>query len=99
MLFIDSGWYDQNKTASDLKRFFNSFLEIDVFQLDIRNPVNLIAGRKFMLHPKDIIFVPPTEIVKWNRTISLLLPQTDLFSSYNPIIQDGVKSGDTNLTE
>ncbi len=82
-----------------IREKFNSFLEIDVFQLDIRNPVNLIAGRKFMLHPKDIIFVPPTEIVKWNRTISLLLPQTDLFSSYNPIIQDGVKSGDTNLTE
>ena len=53
-----------------------------------------------MLHPKDIIFVPPKEIVKWNRTISLLLPQTDLFNSYNPIIQNGVKSGTSaNLTE
>jgi len=51
-----------------------------------------------MLQSKDIVFVPPTEIVKWNRTISLLLPQTDLFSSYNPIIQSGVKGG-TNLTE
>ena len=71
-----------------------------MFQLDIRNPVNLIAGRKFMLQSKDIVFVPPTEIVKWNRTISLLLPQTDLFNSYNPIIQDGVKGGsNTNLTE
>ena len=39
-----------------------------------------------MLQSKDIVFVPPTEIVKWNRTISLLLPQTDLFKSYNPII-------------
>ena len=46
-----------------------------------------------MLQSKDIIFVPPTEIVKWNRTISLLLPQTDLFNSYNPIIQSGVKGG------
>ena len=35
---------------------FNSFLEVDVFQLDIRNPVNLIAGRKFMLQSKDIVF-------------------------------------------
>ena len=76
-----------------LSEKFNSFLEVDVFQLDIRNPVNLIAGRKFMLQSKDIVFVPPTEIVKWNRTISLLLPQTDLFNSYNPIIQDGVKGG------
>ena len=83
-----------------IREKFNSFLEIDVFQLDIRNPINLVAGRKFMLHPKDIIFVPPKEIVKWNRTISLLLPQTDLFNSYNPVIQSGVKSGTTsNLTE
>ena len=83
-----------------IREKFNSFLEVDVFQLDIKNPVNLIAGRKFMLQSKDIVFVPPTEIVKWNRTISLLLPQTDLFNSYNPIIQDGVKGGsNTNLTE
>ena len=81
-----------------IREKFDSFLEVDVFQLDIRNPVNLIAGRKFMLQSKDIVFVPPTEIVKWNRTISLLLPQTDLFSSYNPIIQSGVKGGE-NTTE
>ena len=83
-----------------IREKFDSFLEVDVFQLDIRNPVNLIAGRKFMLQSKDIIFVPPTEIVKWNRTISLLLPQTDLFNSYNPIIQSGVKDGaNANLTD
>ena len=29
-----------------IREKFNSFLEVDVFQLDIRNPVNLIAGRK-----------------------------------------------------
>ena len=83
-----------------IREKFDTFLEVDVFQLDIRNPVNLIAGRKFMLQSKDIVFVPPTEIVKWNRTISLLLPQTDLFNSYNPIIQSGVKDGtNVDLTE
>ena len=82
-----------------IREKFDSFLEVDVFQLDIGNPVNLIAGRKFMLQSKDIIFVPPTEIVKWNRTISLLLPQTDLFKSYNPIVQEGVKADSANLTE
>ena len=89
------------KSIIEMKNFgVESFLEVDVFQLDIRNPVSLIAGRKFQLQPKDIIFIPPSEIVKWNRTISLLLPQTDLFNSYNPIIQDGVKGGsNTNLTE
>ena len=83
-----------------IREKFNTFLEVDVFQLDVRNPINLISGRKFMLQAKDIIFVPPTEIVKWNRTISLLLPQTDLFNSYNPIIQSGVKDGaNANLTD
>ncbi len=82
-----------------IREKFNTFLEVDVFQLDVRNPINLISGRKFMLQAKDIIFVPPTEIVKWNRTISLLLPQTDLFKSYNPIIQEGVKFENSNVTE
>ena len=45
-----------------------------------------------MLQSKDIIFVPPTEIVKWNRTISLLLPQTDLFKSYGPVYYDGFEN-------
>ena len=51
-----------------------------------------MAGRKFILKPKDIVFIPPTEIIKWNRVISLLLPQTDLFKSYNPIINNGLNT-------
>ena len=75
-------------------------MHIDVFKLNIKNPVNLVKGGKFLLKAKDILFIPPAEIVKWNRTISLLLPQTDLFNSYNPIIQDGVKGGSSiNITE
>ena len=80
-----------------IREDYNKFLSVNIFQLDIQNPVNLIVGRKFKLRSKDIVFIPPTRIVKWNRTISLLLPQTDLFNSYNPIIQRGVKEG--NLTE
>ena len=93
-----------NQLTANAKKIYvirethNTFLEIDIFQLDIRNPVNLIAGRKFMLQEKDIVFVPPSEIVKWNRTISLLLPHTDLFNSYNPIIQDGLATGSDNET-
>ena len=75
-----------------IREKYSSFLEVDVFQLDIRNPVNLIVGRKFKLQANDIVFVPPAEIVKWNRTISLLLPQTDLFRSYNPIINNGLQT-------
>ena len=75
-----------------IREKFDTFLAIDIFQLDIRNPVNFIAGKKFKIKKGDIIFIPPAEIVKWNRTISLLLPQTDLFKSYNPIINNGLRT-------
>lgn len=88
------------KNVYVIREDLNKFLHIDVFKLNIQNPVNLIKGGKFLLKAKDILFIPPAEIVKWNRAISLLLPQTDLFNSYNPIIQSGVKSGSNiNLTE
>src|SRR5210317_2619108 len=32
-----------------IRENFSSFLKINVYQLDIRNPINLIAGRKFLL--------------------------------------------------
>ena len=73
-----------------IREKYESFLEVDVFQLNVRNPINLIAGKKFKVKKGDIIFIPPTEIVKWNRTISLLLPQTELFNSYNPIIRNNL---------
>ena len=76
-----------------IRENYEKFLKIDVFILDISSPINFIAGRKFKLQPKDIVYIPPTKIVKWNRVISLLLPQTDIFNSYNPIIQNGVKGG------
>jgi len=75
-----------------IREDYENFLKIKVYQLNIKNPVNLIAGRKFLLQPKDIVFIPPTEIVKWNRVISLLIPQTDLFKSYNPIINNGLNT-------
>tara|TARA_S200000501_G_C20814528_1_gene739931 strand:+ start:380 stop:1510 length:1131 start_codon:yes stop_codon:yes gene_type:complete len=79
-----------------IREDYNSYLKLDVFKLDIKNPINLIVGKKFLLKPKDIIFVPPTRLVKWNRVITLLLRQTDLFKSYNPIIQEGMKSNSAN---
>ena len=82
-----------------IREDYNSFLKLDVFKLDIKNPVNLVLGKKFLLKPKDIIFIPPTRLVKWNRVITLLLRQTDLFKSYNPVIQEGMKSNSTNISE
>jgi len=78
------------KNVYVIREKYDSFLEIDVFQLDIKNPINLVAGKKFKIKKGDIVYIPPTEIVKWNRTISLLLPQTNLFNSYNPIVRNNL---------
>ena len=91
-------------TAKDKKIYviredYRQFLKINVFELDVTNPVNLVLGKRFKLQSKDIVFIPATKLVKWNRVISLLTPQTDLFTSYNPIIQDGFKSNSENVTE
>ena len=75
-----------------IREDYNSYLKLDVFKLDIKNPINLVLGKRFKLQPKDIIYIPPTKLVKLNRIISLLLPQTDLFKSYNPIINNGLQT-------
>ena len=94
-----------NKLTANAKKIYvirenySQFLKINVFELDVTNPVNLILGKRFKLQSKDIVFIPATRLVKWNRVISLLTPQTELFTSYNPIIQDGFKASSENTTE
>ncbi len=100
-LISEAGLNNLTSNASNvyiIREDYNSFLKINIFTIDIRNPMNLVLGKKFLLKPKDIIFIPPTKLVKWNRVISLLLPQTDLFKSYNPIIQEGMKSNSANTS-
>ena len=82
-----------------IREDYNTFLKVNVFKIDISKPVNLVLGKRFKLKPKDIIYIPPTKLVKLNRVISLLIPQTDLFRSYNPIIQEGMKASSANQTE
>ena len=77
-----------------IREDYNSFLKINIFKINIKDPINLILGKKFLLKPKDIIFVPPTKLVKWNRVISLLIPQSGLFNTYNPIIQKTIYSNE-----
>ena len=94
-LISSSGLNNLTANASKvyvIREDYNSFLKINIFKIDIQNPINLVLGKKFILKPKDIVFIPPTKLVKWNRVISLLLPQTDLFKSYNPIINNGLRT-------
>ena len=96
--YADNGWDWDTKLISNFglnKISGSEFLK----KTDDRIEVNSVLGKKFKLKPKDIIYIPPTKLVKLNRVISLLLPQTDLFRSYNPIIQEGMKASSTDQTE
>lgn len=92
-----------NNLTADAKEIFvirenyDEELTIDVYKINVKNPVNLVAGKYFNLEAKDIVYIPASDIVKWNRVISLLLPQTDLFKSYNPIIQNGLDANSVNV--
>ena len=79
-----------------IREDLEKFLHVDIYRLNVSNPVNLIAGRNFYLRPSDIVFLPPKAIVKWNRVVSLLTPSSDLFQSYNPLVQAGVASTKTS---
>ena len=99
-LVSDSGINQLTADAKNifvLRESFDEELQIDVFKMNIKNPINLIAGRKFKLNKRDIIYIPASDLVKWNRVISLLLPQTNLFKSYNPIIQNGLDANNLNI--
>ncbi|PZQ77402.1 MAG: sugar transporter [Variovorax paradoxus] len=45
-----------------------------VFHLDARTATALALADTFPLEPKDVVYVDPVALVRWNRIVSLILP-------------------------
>ncbi len=52
-----------------------------LFHLDAKTPMALALADQFALRPKDVVFVDPVPLVRWNRVISLILPSTTTATS------------------
>jgi len=51
--------------------------EPELFHLDAGRPGAYVLAADFPLKPRDIVFVDPAPVVRWNRVISNLLPSYD----------------------
>ena len=51
--------------------------EPELFHLDAGRPAAYVLAADFPLKPRDIVFVDPAPVVRWNRVISNLLPSYD----------------------
>ena len=83
-----------NKATAKTKNIYilredqTKFLYIDIFKINLNNPAALIAANKFYILPNDIVYIPQTNLVKWNNVISLLTPTETLFKTYKPYIAE-----------
>lgn len=53
----------------------------EIYHLNASTPYNYILAEGFHLRPRDVVYVDPASIVRWNRVISLLLPSAQAITT------------------
>ena len=62
----------------------------EVFHLDISSPLALAVAEGFELQDRDVVYVDPVPLVRWNRVISLILPSAQAVTVPRTVL-DGLR--------
>lgn len=55
-----------------------------VYWLDASSPKTLLLAENFRLHPNDIVFVSTTDVVRWGRVVSQIIPSAETVLFIHP---------------
>ncbi len=58
----------------------------EIYHLNASTPYNYILAEGFQLKPRDVVYVDPAPIVRWNRVISLLLPSAQAITTTRTVV-------------
>lgn len=58
----------------------------EIYHLNASTPYNYILAEGFQLRPRDVVYVDPAPIVRWNRVISLLLPSASAITTTRTVV-------------
>ena len=63
----------------------------EIYHLNASTPYNYILAEGFQLRPRDVVYVDPAPIVRWNRVISMLLPSAGAITTTRTVVDPNAR--------
>lgn len=77
----DAGYINQDKASPRWIYVMRSDSDTpELFHLDGRAPDAMLLADRFPLRPRDIVYVDTSDLVRWNRVISNILPTSSMLN-------------------